>query len=56
MRTNMNLAFLASFILFLIAALAGLFGWNLGQLDATAWGLAALALGFLWPVGVRHTP
>lgn len=52
---TMNLSFLAALFCFLLAALAPLFGWDLGDFHAVAWGLAALALGFLWPVGVRRT-
>ncbi len=51
----MNLAFIVALFCFLLAALAPLFEWNLGDFHAIAWGLAALALGFLWPVGVRRT-
>jgi hypothetical protein len=54
MGDQMNLAFIAALFCFLIAALASLFGWSLGEFNAIAWGLAALALGLLWPVGVRR--
>jgi hypothetical protein len=50
-----NLAFVAALICFAVAALAPLFDWALGDFHAIAWGLAALAVGFLWPVGVRRT-
>jgi hypothetical protein len=50
----MNISFVVALFCFLLAALAALFGWSLGEFDAIAWGLAALTLGFLWPVGVRR--
>jgi hypothetical protein len=50
-----NIAFLISLICFLLAALAPIFEYSLGKFDAIAWGLAALAAGFLVPWGVRHT-
>lgn len=52
----MNIAFVIALVLFVIAALAPLFDWALGDFHAVAWGLAAMAAGFLWPVGVRRTP
>lgn len=51
----MNVSFIVALFCFLLAALAPLFEWNLGDFHAIAWGLAALTLGFLWPFGVRHT-
>lgn len=42
------LAFAVSFVLFLIAALAGLFNWDLGDFDAVVWGFVALALGHVF--------
>lgn len=49
----MNYAlFFLSFICFLVLALAGLFGWDLGDFDALAWGLTALAAGHFWGGGV----
>lgn len=52
----MNLSFAAALFCFLLAALAPIFDWSLGEFHAIAWGLAALALGVLWPVGVRRRP
>lgn len=52
----MNISFLVALICFLIAALASPLGFSLGEFDPIAWGLAALAFGFLAPWGVRRTP
>ena len=52
----MNIAFLVSLLCFVLAGLAPILEFSLGRFDAIAWGLAALALGFLWPIGVRRTP
>jgi hypothetical protein len=51
----MNIAFLVAVILFTLAGLAPLLDFSLGSFDAIAWGLAALATGFLVPIGVRRT-
>lgn len=50
----MNILFLISTVIFVIAGLAPILEFDLGRFDAIAWGLAALAAGFLWPVGVRR--
>jgi hypothetical protein len=50
-----NIFFVIALFLFALAGLAPLFEFELGKFDAVACGLAALALGFLWPVGVRRT-
>lgn len=50
----MNLSFIAALVFFLLAALAPILSFDLGKFDAIAWGLAAIALGLLWPVGVRR--
>jgi hypothetical protein len=50
-----NIAFVVALVCFLIAALAPLFDWALGDFNALAWGLAALTVGFLWPAGMRRT-
>lgn len=42
------LAFAVSFVCFLIAALAGLFEWDLGDFDAVVWGLVFLSLGHVF--------
>lgn len=42
------LAFLVAVFCFLIAALAPVFNWNLGDFNAIAWGLVATALGLLF--------
>jgi hypothetical protein len=50
----MNILFVVALILFAVAGLTPVFEWNLGRFDPISWGLAALAGGFLWPIGVRH--
>lgn len=52
----MNLSIMVSIFIFLIAALAPLFEWNLGDFHAIAWGLFFFALGHIWPyvVGPRQ--
>jgi hypothetical protein len=50
----MNIAFIVALFCFLLAGLSSLFGWALGEFNAIAWGLAALTLGMLWPIGVRR--
>jgi len=52
----MNFLFLISLVCFVLAGLAPVLDFDLGRFDAIAWGLAALAAGFLWPVGVRRAP
>lgn len=52
----MNLCFVIAAFFFLLAGLAPILDFNLGEFDAIAWGLFALTIGFLWPVGVRRTP
>jgi hypothetical protein len=52
----MNIAFIVAVVCFVLAGLAPILGFDLGKFHAIAWGLAALAVGFLWPVGVRRTP
>jgi hypothetical protein len=54
----LNLLFIVSAFCFLIAALAPIFDWALGDFNAIAWGLFALVVGMLWayevPVGRRN--
>lgn len=44
----MNLAFIIAAFIFLIGALAALFGWDLKKFDPLMWGLFFFALGHLW--------
>lgn len=50
----MNIAFVAALICFLIAALAPLFDWALGDFNALAWGLAALTVALGWPAAAAR--
>jgi len=52
----MNIAFLVALVCFILAGLAPILEFDLGQFHAIAWGLAAMACGFIWPIGVRRTP
>lgn len=44
----MNLAIIVAAFIFLIGALAPIFGWDLGKFDPAMWGLFAFAIGHIW--------